>query len=225
MKLLAEYADLLVRSVNAFESKVGGKYSDLEAVEAMIPTLRQDAIILKYNGSQQYAASKKIDAACVQSLNINIVEADQNKAADHLVFACPRFVNISPKVGGDIYVGQKDILQSFRRVSSSQEVSMLQTRGYLNNGKVIMYHPVNDELYVYGNKMLKSVYVQGIFENPLDVPSFNPETDVYPMSEEIFSVVMDLFKMKLNITLNQAQDNVDNDVNTESRARIKAANQ
>jgi len=45
------------------------------------------------------------------------------------------------------------------------------------------------------------------------------------MSEEIFSVVMDLFKAKVALTLNQAQDNVDNDTNTESRARIKVANQ
>jgi len=225
MKLLAEYADLLVRSVNAFELKVGGKYSDLEAVEAMIPMLRQDAIILKYNGSQQYAASKKIDAACVQSLNVSIVKEDQNASLDYLVFDCPRFVNISPKVGGDVYVGAKNATQAFKKVFTRQEVDMLKQRGYLNNGKIIMYQPIDNMIYIYGNKMLKSLYVQGIFENPLDIPTFNPETDIYPMSEEIFSVVMDLFKAKVALTLNQAQDNVDNDTNTESRARIKVANQ
>ena len=225
MKLLAQYADLLVRSINAFEVKAGGKYSDLEAVEAMIPTLRQDAIILKYNGSQQYAASKKIDAACVQTLSINIVKNEQNQDLDFLSFDCPRFVNISPKVGGDVYVGAKNSTQGFKRVSTRQEVDMLKQRGYLNNGKVILYQPIDDKIYVYGNKMLKSLYVQGIFENPLDIPTFNPEQDVYPMSEEIFSVVMDLFKAKFALTINQAQDNVDNGVNTESRARVKAANQ
>lgn len=225
MKLLAEYADLLVRSVNAFESKVGGKYSDLEAVEALIPMLRQDAIILKYNGSQQYGASKKVDAGCVQTLNINIVTADQNADLDYLVFDCPRFVNISPKVGGDVYVGAKNLTQGFKKVSTRQEVDMLKQRGYLNNGKVIMYQPIDNKLYVYGNKMLKSLSVQGIFEDPLDISTFNPETDIYPMSEEIFSVVMDLFKAKVALTINQAQDNVDNGVSTESRARIKVANQ
>jgi hypothetical protein len=43
------------------------------------------------------------------------------------------------------------------------------------------------------------------------------------MSEDIFTIVMDLFKQKVNITLNQAQDNVDNDTSSQARGITKPA--
>lgn len=222
-KTLAQYADLLVREIDAFGNTIGGKYSDLEAVEALIPTLRQDAIIMKYNGSRTMAASKRIDPACVSKpFKISIDNSLQDSSLDYLIFECPRFININDKVSGDIYVGAKNKTQGFSRVSSRGEIDVLKKRGYLNNGKNILYQPIDTELHVFGNKMLKELWVEGMLANPQDATDFDVENDDYPMSEDIFSIVMDLFKMKLNITLNQAQDNINDDVDTISKARIKA---
>jgi hypothetical protein len=223
MKKLNEYADLLVRIVNAFEVKVGGKYSDLEAVEALIPTLRQEAILIKYNGSQNIAAAKKIDPACLQSFLIAIDSAAQDSELDYLVFNSPRFVNISKGVSGDIYVGAKRLTQAFKKVYTRTEIDTLKTRGYLNDGKHILYVTADDKINVYGNKMLKEIWVEGILTDPLEATNFNPETDPYPMSEDIFTIVMDLFKVKVGITINQAQDNVDNDTSSQGRGAIRPA--
>lgn len=223
MKKLNEYADLLVRIVNAFEVKVGGKYSDLEAVEALIPTLRQEAILIKYNGSANIAASKKIDPACLQSFLIAIDSAAQDSELDYLVFNSPRFVNISKGVSGDIYVGAKRLTQAFKKVYTRTEIDTLKTRGYLNDGKNILYVTADDKINVYGNKMLKEIWVEGILTDPLEATNFNPETDPYPMSEDIFTIVMDLFKVKVGITINQAQDNVDNDTSSQGRGAIRPA--
>ena len=223
MKKLNEYADLLVRIVNAFEVKVGGKYSDLEAVEALIPTLRQEAILIKYNGSANIAASKKIDPACLQSFLIAIDSAAQDSELDYLVFNSPRFVNISKGVSGDIYVGAKRLTQAFKKAYTRTEIDTLKTRGYLNDGKHILYVTADDKINVYGNKMLKEIWVEGILTDPLEATNFNPETDPYPMSEDIFTIVMDLFKVKVGITINQAQDNVDNDTSSQGRGAIRPA--
>jgi hypothetical protein len=223
MKKLNEYADLLVRIVNAFEVKVGGKYSDLEAVEALIPTLRQEAMLIKYNGSANIAASKKIDPACLQSFLIAIDSAAQDSELDYLVFNSPRFVNISKGVSGDIYVGAKRLTQAFKKVYTRTEIDTLKTRGYLNDGKHILYVTADDKINVYGNKMLKEIWVEGILTDPLEATNFNPETDPYPMSEDIFTIVMDLFKAKVGITINQAQDNVDNDTSSQGRGAIRPA--
>lgn len=223
MKKLNEYADLLVRIVNAFEVKVGGKYSDLEAVEALIPTLRQEAMLIKYNGSANIAASKKIDPACLQSFLIAIDSAAQDSELDYLVFNSPRFVNISKGVSGDIYVGAKRLTQAFKKVYTRTEIDTLKTRGYLNDGKHILYVTADDKINVYGNKMLKEIWVEGILTDPLEATNFNPETDPYPMSEDIFTIVMDLFKVKVGITINQAQDNVDNDTSSQGRGAIRPA--
>ena len=223
MKKLNEYADLLVRIVNAFEVKVGGKYSDLEAVEALIPTLRQEAMLIKYNGSQNIAAAKKIDPACLQSFLIAIDSAAQDSELDYLVFNSPRFVNISKGVSGDIYVGAKRLTQAFKKVYTRTEIDTLKTRGYLNDGKNILYVTADDKINVYGNKMLKEIWVEGILTDPLEATNFNVETDPYPMSEDIFTIVMDLFKVKVGITINQAQDNVDNDTSSQGRGAIRPA--
>ena len=223
MKKLNEYADLLVRIVNAFEVKIGGKYSDLEAVEALIPTLRQEAILIKYNGSQNIAASKKIDPACIQSFLIPIISADQDAEVDYLVFNSPRFVNIAKGVSGDIYVGAKRLTQAFKKVYTRTEIDTLKTRGYLNDGKHILYMNADDKMNVYGNKMLKEIWVEGILVDPIEASNFNVETDPYPMSEDLFTIVMDLFKQKVGITINQVQDNVDNDTSSQGRGATKPA--
>jgi len=223
MKKLNEYADLLVRIVNAFEVKIGGKYSDLEAVEALIPTLRQEAILIKYNGSQNIAASKKIDPACIQSFLIPIVSTEQDAEVDYLVFNSPRFVNIAKGVSGDIYVGAKRLTQAFKKVYTRTEIDTLKTRGYLNDGKHILYMNADDKMNVYGNKMLKEVWVEGILVDPIEASNFNVETDPYPMSEDLFTIVMDLFKQKVGITINQVQDNVDNDTSSQGRGATKPA--
>lgn len=223
MKKLNEYADILVRMVNAFEVKIGGKYSDLEAVEAMIPTLRQEAILIKYNGSQNVAASKKIDPACLQSFLIAIDSSVQDPELDYLIFSSPRFVNVSKGVSGDIYVGAKRLTQAFKKCYTRTEIDTLKTRGYLNDGKHILYVTADDKINVYGNKMLKEIWVEGILTDPLEATNFNPETEPYPMSEDIFTIVIDLFKMKVGITVNQVQDNVDNDTSSQGRGATKPA--
>jgi hypothetical protein len=223
MKKLNEYADLLVRIVNAFEVKVGGKYSDLEAVEALIPTLRQEAILIKYNGNANIAASKKIDPACLQSFLIAIDSAAQDAEVDYLVFNSPRFVNVSKGVSGDIYVGAKRLTQAFKKVYTRTEIDTLKTRGYLNDGKHILYMSADDKINVYGNKMLKEIWIEGILVDPIEATNFNAETDPYPMSEDIFTIVMDLFKQKVGITVNQVQDNVDNDTSSQGRGATKPA--
>jgi hypothetical protein len=59
--------------------------------------------------------------------------------------------------------------------------------------------------------------------DPLEATNFNVETDPYPMSEDIFTIVMDLFKQKVGITINQAQDNVDNDTSSQGRGATRPA--
>jgi len=221
--LLSEIAEELVRLSNAFELKVGGKYSDMEAVEAMIPSLRQDAIIYKYNGSKTRAASKKIDAAWLQKFEIDIVPSQQNPILDYLVFTSPLFVNVSPTVGGDVYVGDKATGTRFTRAQSRDEISTLKDRGLLSVGLGnVVYTQAGTEFEVFGNPFLKKIYVEGIVANPLDVSTFNPETQAYPISDELFSIMQDLWVSKIKVTLGQAVSNIDDDTDTQSKRIIKS---
>jgi hypothetical protein len=86
-----------------------------------------------------------------------------------------------------------------------------------------LYVTADDKINVYGNKMLKEIWVEGILTDPIEATNFNAETDPYPMSEDIFTIVMDLFKQKVGITINQAQDNVDNDTSSQGRGATRPA--
>jgi hypothetical protein len=159
----------------------------------------------------------------LQSFLIAIDSPAQDPELDYLVFDSPRFVNISRTVSGDIYVGAKRLTQAFKKVYTRTEIDTLKIRGYLNDGKHILYVTADDKINVYGNKMLKEIWVEGILTDPLEATNFNAETDPYPMSEDIFTIVMDLFKQKVGITINQAQDNVDNDTSSQGRGATRPA--
>ena len=125
------------------------------------------------------------------------------------------------KLPGDLYVGSSKKTKGFKRVASRAEANTYLTRGYDN---IILYQPVDEEIHVWNNPMLKQIYVEGILADPMDLSTFDPETDTYPLSDGCFSIMIDLFKAKMNVAINKVQDNLDNSSDTLSKAAIKNAN-
>ena len=127
-------------------------------------------------------------------------------------------------MGGDVYIGDKSTGTRFTRAQTRDEISTLKDRGLLNSGFVIyniVGHGTNNT-EIWGNLFLKELYVEGILANPLDDTAFNPETDSYPVSEEIFSIMQDLWKERIRITLAQSVSNIDDDTDTQSKRIIKS---
>lgn len=212
--------DELIRSVNAATNTSNGKW-DSEYVEALLPQLRAEAIIISYNGSRTQAANKTITGQWLQTLDFAISASEQDKNAEYLVIDIPSTIRINDKTDGLVYVGNANEAITFKRAYTKTEVAYLKQRGFLR-GKEIVYVYTSNKLEIYGNKILKSFQIQGIFTNPLEIAGFNWYTDEYPIDEATLAIMKDLFIQRARMEMGLAQDTVADGADTLSVNPIKA---
>jgi hypothetical protein len=212
--------DELIRSVNAATNTSNGKW-DSEYVEALLPQLRAEAIIISYNGSRTQAANKTITGQWLQTLDFAISASEQDKNAEYLVIDIPSTIRINDKTDGLVYVGNTNEAITFKRAYTKTEVAYLKQRGFLR-GKEIVYVYTGNKLEIYGNKILKSFQIQGIFTNPLEIAGFNWYTDEYPIDEATLAIMKDLFIQRARMEMGLAQDTVADGADTLSVNPIKA---
>jgi hypothetical protein len=212
--------DELIRSVNAATNTSNGKW-DSEYVEALLPQLRAEAIIISYNGSRTQAANKTITGQWLQTLDFAISASEQDKNAEYLVIDIPSTIRINDKTDGLVYVGNANEAITFKRAYTKTEVAYLKQRGFLR-GKEIVYVYTGNKLEIYGNKILKSFQIQGIFTNPLEIAGFNWYTDEYPIDEATLAIMKDLFIQRARMEMGLAQDTVADGADTLSVNPIKA---
>lgn len=202
--ILRQIADILIRSVSGGDNTIDNKYSP-EYVEALVPSLRNDAIILSYFGSRTRAASRRLDYALYQTVDLTVNAVNNN--LDYVTFDLPRTISIGRLIDGLVYVGQVDNSVEFSRLLNRSDVAMMKARG-LFDGTNIAYIWSQGKLEVYGNNALSECQVRGIFADPTQVPSFRIEQDDYPISDNILNIMTDLFKMQMNINVQMPADNV-----------------
>jgi len=200
---LRTLADILIRSVSGGENGIDNKYAP-EYVETLIPALRNDAIILDYYGGRTRAASRRLDYALYQTMDIAVNEVSNN-TSDFVTFTLPRTIGVGRLVDGLVYVGQVDESIEFSRMLNRSDISMARTRGLLN-GDNIAYIWSQGNLEVYGNNALSEIQVKGIFSDPTQVSGFNIETDDYPVSDSLVNLMTDLFKVQMNVNIQKPAD-------------------
>jgi hypothetical protein len=212
---LRQIAEHIISAVNAFDNTVGSNINPLQ-VESMIPMLRQDAIIAKYNGNRFLGAQKRIDSDWVQKFELVVDQTIQSVDAEYLIVNCPKVISINQSVDGFIYVGREKKLSKFYRAQSRDEIVTLADRGFINDSKHIVYNYADGQLEVYGNKSLKKIYVEAILQFPSDKPSFNEEFDEYPVSADILSMMVDGYKNSMRIAISQPADTISDMADTKS---------
>lgn len=206
--------DELIRSVNAATNTSNGRW-DSEYVEALLPQLRAEAIIISYNGSRSQAANKTISGQWLQTIDLTIASNEQDNASEYLVVDIPSTIRINDKTDGLVYVGNAEQAITFKRAYTKTEVAYLKQRGFLK-GKEVVYIYTGNKLEIYGNKVLKGFQIQGIFTNPLEVGNFNWYTDEYPVDEATIAIMKDLFIQRARMEMGIPQDTVADGADTMS---------
>jgi len=203
MPNLRQIADILIRSVSGGVNTSDGKY-DPEYVEALVPQLREDSIKLDYFGSRTRAATRRLDYSWSQSTTVT-KDTTQTSGAGYITFSLPRPIAIGKNLNGLVYVGQDLNSVEFTQFLNRSDVANMKVRGYFN-GDNIGYIWEGGKLIVFGNNMLETVNVRGIFSIPQDVSGFNIETDDYPVSESLILTMTDLFKVQMSINIQKPAD-------------------
>ncbi len=224
--ILREVAENLISALNAGGQTLGQKWNPLQ-VEAIIPSLRIDAIKEVYNGSRFRGASKRINGAWTQTFTVEIDGSIQNNNYPYLLSYIPAPAPITERMNGLIYVGGNLMnngvpqIAKFFQAQSMDEITTLNQRGFINNGKDIVYLYIMNMIQIYGNKSLKEFTVQMVAANPVDVPNFDIETSEYPINDELLMIMVDGFKRYNSVALQQPKDTVADAQDTSS---IQAVN-
>jgi hypothetical protein len=202
--ILRNIVDTLIRAVSGGENGIDNKYSPTY-VQALVPQLRNEAIILDYYGSRSRAASRRLDYACFQTIDANVNTPVEGR--DYVTFTVPKTIGVGRLTDGLVYVGQQYQSIEFSRLLNRSDVAMMKARGLLN-GDNIAYIWSQGNIEVYGNNALGEIQVRGIFTDPMEVSGFNVETDDYPISENLLLLMTDLFKANQNVNIQLPADNV-----------------
>jgi hypothetical protein len=214
---LREVVDTLIRSVSGGTNTIDNKYEP-RYVEALVPQLREQALKIVYYGDKNTGATRRIDYAYTQPINID-VDTNLDPELDYVTFACPKPIVVGRMVDGLVYVGKKKSATSFSKMLNREDIANAQMRGMFK-GAVIAYIWEEGKLEVYGNKMLKEVNVRGAFSDPTQVPNFNADTDEYPVTESLLMIMTDLFKANQNINVQKPADPIMDAADTTSRGII-----
>jgi len=192
----------------------GGKFRDDIKFEpdlllAELPQYRSRAMIIAFNGSRDTAMSKMINPSWYQEYEFAIDRSTQSSEACYLEAYFPPVVRMDDKVDGATLIGDKESGLSFRKVQTPETASSYLKAGRLNKAK-IGYVLFPEKIRIYGNKLLKNLYANCIFQYPTDVPDFNIETDRYPISTDLIPIMAKLWEIdmaqKLGIPLDTLVD-------------------
>ncbi len=114
-------------------------------------------------------------------------------------FRHPEVVMLDDRSDGFRYIGSTDCNNNFARVQSRAWLSTF------NNNKVtatnnkrratVLYDGSAEILEIYGDMEIDEILTESLVANPLLIPTFNPESDQYPIPE---SLIPDLVGMIFN---------------------------
>lgn len=195
METLPKIAESVIRQIN------GGKflYEEIFAFNHLYELIDEcRASLIKL----QYTKERTINDNWVQSLVIDSVEEKNIDNECFITFNIPPTISLDNKTDGLIWVG--DGIRSFRRLetinhlynSNLHRVSRLRD---VSQGGVIKYYCVDGKGYIYGDKNIKEIKVQGIFANPRLLPTYNLELDMYPIDNNILLLMkQEVIKQFLN---------------------------
>jgi hypothetical protein len=218
--LLQEITDSLIRAASAAKNPIGAKF-EMPYVEALVPQLRADSILIAYNGSKERGGTKHIAGEWQQQVNVTIDPNIQDPHADFLIAAIPKPLRISTAVDGLIYFGQKLSTQNWYKAFTRSEIANLYERGFLNDDSNIAYYLNGTNVEIYGDKFLTDFTIVGVFADPLSIASFNQYSSDYPISEDLYSIMEALFLSRMRVAIGQAADNIFDDAETDERRVIK----
>jgi len=219
--VLAEITERIIRSVFGGKAK-NETQVDYAYIESKVPKWRQQAISVVFNGSREQAANEFIPPQWLQSFTI-AVPASENGAGNlnaYITIDCPAPIRLNIKGDGFNFVGDATASIGFIHVQSPSYASDLTKRGDLNKD-TIGYVVVGDKMRLYGNKQLESVDFDAVLSEPLDDPDFNIDTDDYPVSEDVISVMERIAAAELAVEMGQPEDLVKDGVDTKDRRANK----
>jgi hypothetical protein len=139
------------------------------------------AVIAKYINT-----GGRINSAWVQQVDINQIDRDEECSI--VTFECPTVIYTNGRNDGFVYVGHNNGLKPFIRVSK-ERVTLAQ-HSLMQTSKEILWDfrvGLQNKAFIncYGNRRLEYIMIRAIFNDPLEVPGYREDTDMYPIDASL----------------------------------------
>lgn len=177
-------------------------------LEAEFPKWKQDALLIIYNGSggirgvlPPIRANKFINSENYVKTQVTYNLNIQQDGAEYVLFEIEPAIQIGGSMNGFVFVGDDLTGKAFTQLTNPNSYSINKDAGLIGVNDVC-FNVTGGLMKVYGNTQVKQVSLDYI---PTDVMNvnvydtatksyrlFNPETDEYPISKDVWNIMKSL---------------------------------
>lgn len=191
--LLADRVDLIIKSLSGLVSTDEDKIAN-RAIEGEFPKWKQKATLIAWNGTKPIAelpsgvaGNKFLNADNYLPSTLTYDASIQDTGAPYVIFEVEPAINLDSITNGFLFCGDKLTGQTF--------IPLMTPNDYWVNSQAKNIQP--DEVYycVTGKRMqvwpntIREIYLNYLPVDPMNVPTFNPETDNYPVGEDVWAIM------------------------------------
>ncbi len=170
--------------------------------------------------SESFKESKRIGSAWLQRFispfNTNL--QDSNK---FVRFKVPDVIRLDNYRDGFVYVGAIDSNIAYRRVVD--RATMANGNLYritIQNQQTARFLYEQGYIEVYGNTNIRQLAIDGIFSNPTHIPTYNQDTDEYPLGETLIGPLKEYLLKDSLATEQQKLPNIINNGSENSQQKL-----
>lgn len=213
----------------------GGEYSpdnpiNIQEVEYMLPSLRAAAIMQLYgsvNGSRKF---RSINDANYQTIKTKKISSDQ-PSTDYVdycysVFSSYPVISLTATMDTFSYVHGINHTQKYSRVPNGFEGFQQQISKGVHSYVRKFFAKENNNIYL-SDKSVGIIVQRAVWADPSElmtydlntssyVSAYDPDTDPYPVSGDVYALMTELFKQRMNIAIQTPADKKDDGIHLKS---------
>jgi hypothetical protein len=203
---LYEITETLIRAANAGNYSSDMKW-DIPYIESIVHQVREQAIIISYNGNQATAANKTISPDWLQkNTYTTFTKIDNSKEPSYLKTSALPIVRVNSNQTGVAYQGTAGATQKFYEALTKGQINTWYGQGFFNNNKRVAILRTGEDMEVYGNILLNSISEEAIYQRPDLVSGFNYDTSRYPINEGLVPIMKALFIQQIKPEMMMIKD-------------------
>lgn len=182
--------DNIIRSVDGLVRTDDSKISE-RALEAKIPQWKQQALLIVYNGSKTSKANVFLGAQNYYPVTYNYDPSIQISGADFTLFDIEPPVQLADDMNGCVFVGDRDTGTNFTQLKYPSTYNVGRDAGLISVDEVY-YSITGTRAKIWGNTQVKTLFMDYIPVDVMNISTFNPETDEYPASQDVLDLIFKL---------------------------------
>ena len=209
--LLDNIIDIVQRDENGGIRTEENRWDELYVI-SIINIVRADLAKVIYNGNRQLAANDRLNPKWYQKVWLEFDEQLQDDPC------CIKFKSIAPlsvskQNDGFRFVGTQEGSQEFSRLRNRSYLAQVRSQKFmlqvLKSETAALYDGFLNTWEIYTNLLLEKLMVEGLFADPLAVPSYSREEDDYPIPDDNLPMLFDLVRARLYPVTAKMADNTD----------------